>query len=261
VDCNTNDLLNNAINLAFYCCKYYQACIAERENSMGKIIEIESYENIPQYTGLSNTTSIETREDTEWNGHAYAICVGMIKDNGTIESYFKADKESENTEIFDKLRSDIQLIKKHVTLRNYDTMELLSGTRYFIPYKVKEHCSNKPTITDAYVDNCSNVHYSVEYEILMVADEDFKRYITVEYETEGTFSSCFFDQVEGIEDMFEEWFEAGIHGFNVDEDNNKSVTFYDDIGNNCNIDISSTRELMSMITSIRVIKCDQKILA
>lgn len=227
---------------------------------MGKIIEVESLDNIPEYAGLGNTTSIEIREGCDWYGHAYATCVGFISDNGTVESYFKTDKENGNTEIFDKLRNDIGMIKKYVYLVDRDTNEERSGNRYFIPYKVKDHCSNKPTVTDAYVDGCSNVHYSVEYEIVLVADDDFKRYITTEYETEGHYSSCFFDQVENIEEMFEEWFEEESHGFNVDEDGNKSVTFYDDTGENCNIGISSVEELLSMITSIRVIKCERKLL-
>lgn len=227
---------------------------------MGKVIEMISFENIPDYTGLSNETSIEIKEGCEWNGHAYATCVGTIYDDGTVESYFKRDKENNNTEIFDKLRNDIQLIEKHVNLSNYETMEISSGVRYFIPYKVKDHSSNKPTVTDSYVGGCSNVHYSVEYEIVLVAGDDYKRYITVEYETEGHYSSCFFDQVENIEEMFEEWFEEESHGFRIVEDDYKTVTFYDETGENCDIEISSVSELMSMITSIRVIKCDHTII-
>ena len=64
---------------------------------MGKVIEMVSYENIPEYTGLDNTTSIEIKEGCEWNGHAYATCVGMVYDDGTIESYFKKDKEKGKT--------------------------------------------------------------------------------------------------------------------------------------------------------------------
>lgn len=114
--------------------------------------------------------------------------------------------------------------------------------------------------TDAYVDRCSNVHYTVEYEILLVADDDFRKYITVEYESEGMFSSVFFDQVEQIEDMFEEWFEEHTHGFGENEDGDKFITFYDNTGENVDIDVCSVREALSMITSIRVIKCDRKII-
>ena len=168
--------------------------------------------------------------------------------------------EFEKVEGMQQFPTDIRLIEKHVNLRNYVTMKTSSGTRYFIPYKVKDHSSDKPTVTDSYVDNCNNVHYSVEYEIVLVAGDDFKRYITVEYETEGRWASCFFDQIENIEEMFEEWFEDGTNGFRNVEDEYKTVTFYDETGENCDIEISSVGELMSMITSIRVIKCDHKII-
>lgn len=228
---------------------------------MSKIIEMESYEDIPEYTGLEkNSASIEIKDGYEWNGHAYATCVGMIMDDGTVESYFKTDNKNGNTELFDRLRNDINLLEKHVNLINRNTMKERSGVKYFIPYKVKGHCSDKPTITDIHISYGSNVHYSVEYEILIVASDNLKRYITVEYETEGNLSICFFDEIENIENMFEEWFEEEIHSFRRDEDGNRLVTFYDETGENYVVDISSIGELMSMIMSIRVIKCDCKII-
>lgn len=225
---------------------------------MGKEIEMESYEDIPEYTGLDkNSTTITIRDGIEWGGHASATAVGFIKDDGTIESYFKDD---ENHELFDKLKNDIHLITKYRNYRNYDTLELKSGTEYYIPYRVKNHCSTKPTVTDAHVDRCSNVNYKVEYEILLVAEDGFKRYITCEYESEGSFSKIFFDEVEDIESMFEEWFEEGSHGFGHDEDGNMFITFYDNIGTNADIDVCSVRDVLSMISSIRVIKCDTEII-
>lgn len=227
---------------------------------MRKVIEMVSYEDIPSYTGLENTTSIEIKEGYEWDGHGYGICVGIIKEDGTVESCFKSDINNGNTDIFDKLRKDIHLIEKDFSYIDRSSDELFYMKKYYVPYKVKDHCSNKPTVTDSYVDNCCNVHYSVEYEILLVADEGYKRYITNEYKTKGYGSSCFFDQVKDIEEIFEEWFEEGSHGFKIDDNNNKSVTFYDDTGEKCDIDVVSVAELLSMIASIRVIKCDREII-
>lgn len=225
-----------------------------------KIIELEAYEKIPAYTGFKDDfNSIEVKDGCVWDGHAYGACVGMIKKDGTVLSYFKTDKENGSTEIFDKLRKDIHLLEKYINFIN-DNGEMESGVRYFIPYKVKNHSSTKPTTTECYVDSCSNVHYFVEYEILLVAGEGFKRYITEKYETEGTFSSCFYDQVEDIVNMFDEWFEEELHGFKINELGEKTVTFYDDTGEDCDIEISSVDELLSMISSIRVIKCESKII-
>ena len=67
---------------------------------MGKVIEMESYENIPDYTGLGNTASIEIREGCNWYGHAYASCVGMIYDDGTVKQiniFAQFPKEESNS--------------------------------------------------------------------------------------------------------------------------------------------------------------------
>lgn len=88
---------------------------------------------------------------------------------------------------------------------------------------------------------------------------DFVRYITIPFETEGHWASNFYDQVEGIEEMFEEWFEEESHDFKDGEDG-KEVAFYDEVGEKLFVEISLVRELLSMIASIRVIKCDTEIM-
>lgn len=225
---------------------------------MEKKIKMESFENVPEYTGLEkNSACITIKDGCTWDGDRYGAWVGRIYENGDKKSAFKKDKENNSTEIFDKLRNDITLIDKHVTVRQ--DMKLSNAVDYYIPYKVKGHSSAKPTITESYVDNCSNVRYSVEYEILLVAGEGFTRYITEFFETEGHYASSFFDQIKGIEDLFEEWFEEESHDFR-DGEYGKEVAFYDETGEKLYIEISCMSELLSMISSIRVIKCDRKIL-
>lgn len=58
------------------------------------------------------------------------------------------------------LCNDITLIEKHVTVQR--DMKLSNAVDYYIPYRVKGHSSTRPTITDSYVDGCSNVHYSYD---------------------------------------------------------------------------------------------------
>jgi len=60
--------------------------------------------------------------------------------------------------------------------------------------------------------------------------------------------------------MFEEWFEEESHDFK-DGEYGKEVAFYDEVGEKLFVEISSVRELLSMITSIRVIKCDTEIMS
>lgn len=226
---------------------------------MSKEIEMASYEKIPGYTGLKpDSTSITVKDGCTWEGHKYGTWVGRIYNSGKVKSAFKEDDENENAEIFDRLRNELKLFEKHVTVHS-DEKGLEGATDYYIPYMVKDHCSTKPTVTERYVDHCNNVHYSVEYEILLTAGEGFVRYITAPFETEGHWASNFFDQVEGIEEMFEEWFEEETNDFKEGEDG-KEVAFYDEVGEKLFVEISSVRELLSMIASIRVIKCDTEIM-
>lgn len=225
---------------------------------MGQDIEMLSFENVPDYTGLEpNTASISIKDGETWEGHRYATWVGRIYQNGEVKSAFTKDRESNNTKIFDKLRSDMNLLEKSATIRRDNKME--HAKDFFIPYAVRDHTSTKPTVIDKAVDRASNVHYSVEYEVVLVAGDGFVRYITVPYETEGYWSSSFFDQVENIEDMFDEWFRDGSHDFRDGEDG-REVAFYDETGEKLFIGVESVSELLNMIASVRVIKCDRKII-
>lgn len=226
---------------------------------MGKRIEIESFENIPEYTGIKTNSSITIKDGYMWDGDRYGSWIGRIYEGGKICSAFNQDDENNNTEIFDKLRNgDIRLVEKRITVYQ-DNGELVNAVDYYIPYRVKGHSSTRPTTIDSHVDHCSNVHYSIEYEILLVADEEYTRYITESFNTEGRYASNFFDQVSCIEDLFERWFEEESHDFKNGEDG-KEVAFYDETGEKLYVEISCMRELLSMISSIRVIKCECEIM-
>jgi len=227
---------------------------------MGSKIEVVSFEDVPDYTGLEkNSATITTRDGHTWDGHRYGTWVGRIFRDGEVESAFTKDIKNKNTKLFDKLRKDMNLFEKHVTVCIKDR-DLENAVDFYIPYMVKDHCSTKPTVTDTYVDNCVNVTYSVEYEIVLTAGDGYMRYIVVPYETSGRYGwpSSFYDQIKDIEDLFEEWFEEKSHGF-VEENHQKQIVFYDETGEDTLINIFSMRELLSMITSVRVIKCDREI--
>ena len=132
-----------------------------------KTIAIESLQNVPEYTGFTNHETITIREGQEWDGHTYGFCVGMIKDDGTVNSCFKEDRKNGNTQLFDRLKAEMELYEKHCHLRKRDSLELYDAT----------------------------------------------------------------------------------------------ITFYDDIGESCEVELYSIRELLSMITSIRVVKCEKKIIS
>lgn len=227
---------------------------------MEKEIQIVACEEIPAWSGLKNTEKIIFGEDCEWYGHACATLVARKEETGTVESFLPEDQKNGNTAVFERLRKEIHLIEKARNLVNLETVHGRQCTDYFVPYKVKDHCSGMPTVMDATVDNCSNVQYDVSYEILLIADENIRRYITVDYQTEGSWATSFFDEVESIEDNFTEWFEEGRNGFKLDDDDEMTVLFYDDLGRDYDVRIDSMSELLNMITSIRVIKCERTII-
>ena len=169
---------------------------------------------------------------------------------------YDEDKENNNTYIFDKLRDDVPLCQKSRTYA--DGKDLKFATDYYIPYYVKNHSSQLPTVVDSYVDHCSNVVYKVAYEVLFVAEDDFRKYLTIEYTTEGHWSSCFFDQVESLRDDLREMFEDGANGFR-ENDGYITAEFYDGTGYGTDLEIESMNELLSMIASIRIIKLETEI--
>ena len=224
-------------------------------------IECRALVDIPEYTGLAsenNKAHLTIRDGERWDGDRWGQYVGRIYEDGRIKSAFTKDGSS--SEIFDRLRSDVKLVEKYVTVSdNGDYRKLIGATDYYIPYIVEDHCSLKPTVKNGHVDNCSNVKYKVTYEVLFVADEGFTRYLTFDYTTVGTYSSSFWNQIEGLEEELEEMFENEENDFRL-EDGEKQVAFYDEVGEKLFIDLYSINELLSMISSIRVIGFETEII-
>jgi len=226
-------------------------------------IKCISLVNIPDYTGLSeedNRASLTITDGVRYDSDKWGQHVGRIYQDGRIKSGFTSDISNNNSEIFDKLRKDVVLFEKHVTTSdNGDHRKLIGATDYYIPYIVENHSSSKPTVKDGHVDNCSNVKYKVTYEVLFVADEGFTRYLTFDYTTIGSYASSFWNQVEGLEEELNEMFENEENDFRI-EDGEKQVAFYDEVGEKLFIDLQSTNELLSMISSVRVIGFETEII-
>jgi hypothetical protein len=224
-------------------------------------IECRALVDIPEYTGLdseNNKAHLTIKDGEKWEGDRWGQYVGRIYEDGRIKSAFTKDCDS--SDIFNRLRKDVELVEKHVTVcDNGDYRKLVGATDYYIPYLVEGHCSLKPTIKDGHVDNCSNVKYKVTYEVLFVADEGFTRYLTFDYTTFGTYSTSFWNQTERLEEELEEIFENGEHDFRI-EDGEKQVAFYNEVGEKFFIDLYSVNELLSMIASIRVIGLETEII-
>ena len=69
--------------------------------------KIELVEELPKEIPIKKNRTLDTRN--EWYGHSYGESVGRVYDDGKVESFFIKDQENKNTELFDVLRSIIQL--------------------------------------------------------------------------------------------------------------------------------------------------------
>lgn len=215
---------------------------------------VELIEEIPENIPVSKNGTIGTKK--EWYGHSLGDAVGRIYDDGKIESFFKEDNDNE---WFNTLRNQGLLKSKHRNLIDRKTFAEYSCEEYYLMRRVVGHTSNMPTVTDRNLDDCCNVKFEYTFEILLVADDDYKRYITESIKTEGPHTYCLADKLESLEEVFEEWAENEEQGFKESEDGGVTVTFYDDFGQSLDAEFYSIRELLMCVNSVRIVKLERTI--
>ena len=224
---------------------------------VSKKIKAISTIEIPEAIGLSKVLEFENSASDPFLGHAHGSVIGMILEDGTIKSYFKKDKEDGNSRLFEIAIKEMKLKTKTIHINKNG--KLISATQYYVPYVIEGHISSMPTITSGYVEGASNVAYDIICEVLLVADEDLRLYLPVEIKTRGYGSVSLYDYMDSIEDLFDEYFEDKKLGFSVHEDeeyneSTKIVKFYNDLGQIYPVEISSTKELLKMINSVRLVQ-------
>jgi len=221
---------------------------------MNQEITIKSTVELPEYYGMKPEYLIN-REN--WNGHSFALFVGIVHENGEIVSHLQNDKRNENTFYFEIMLKDVELYHKKVRIEKGD--QLVTADYYFVPYEVKDHPSLLPTIDSKFVEGASNVEYTGTYEVLMVMDESYKRYLYIDFKTKGMGSISLYDMIRNLDDSFETFFDEKSHGFSHDEDG-YYVDFYDKTGDKVICEQMSYEAFLSMIASVRLVKLDCKII-
>lgn len=175
---------------------------------------------------------IELKTEKEWFGHSYGTCVGSIYDDGEKRSCFKADQKG--TDLFDKLLEESALYSEHkIAISRKDHKER-GRTDYYIMYEIVGHSKDLPTVLNLSLDTCCNVEYTYTYEILLVADDEYRRYITVNVKTDGPYTTCLADLMKDLDEIFEEWIQENEQGFNRNEYGEICVQFYNDVGQEIN---------------------------
>lgn len=219
-------------------------------------IKVRSTQEIPN-NYLSEELELEF-EDFYYIA-SFGVRIGFIGED-IKKSYLTQDRDNDNTEILDYMIKNLKTVRKWASILNGSSRKLTKGEYIYLPYINEEHCSFLPTITDRYVDNCSNVSYDITYEICFAAGDGCTRYVTIDYKTQGSFSMSPYSNFCRLEDIFESMFENNENGFGINEDNEKFVYFFDEFGERIYIDIHNTSQLFDMICSIRVIKLDTEIM-
>lgn len=219
--------------------------------------KFKTVHQIPEELGLNmNEVTLTSKGEGPWEGYSWGELIGRRHEDGTIQSFFKRDKEGAG--LFEKIKAIIPLIEVPRCIVDQENFKKECVVDYFIQYEPVEHCSNCPTVTNTSFDTCNNVQYDVAYEVLFV-DEDYRKYLVVEYTTVGPFISSMASEMRNIEDLIEELAEEKKFGFFYDEEGLKAY-FYNDIGERLDISYDRTEEILDKIVSIRLIKLERTII-
>ena len=214
--------------------------------------EIELMVDTPEYMQIPKRGAVSAEK--EWFGHSYGEAVGRIYSDGTVESFFKHDMAANSKEWFEELRSKGILRSTYRHLVDVDTLQSRGCEEFYLMHRIVGHSSEKPTVADQRIDSFWNVRYEYTYELLLVVDEEYKRYITNTIKTEGKHLYCLIDEIQSLEDIFEEWAEKGEQGFRFDREADViAVEFYNDFGQETEVEFVNTDEILECISSIRII--------
>lgn len=219
--------------------------------------KVELVEDIPEYMGFEKMGEVESSK--EWQGHSLGDPVGRIYKDGKIESFIIHDIETGTTDWFDILRNSGKLRQRHRNLINRKTWKEYECDEFYLMRRVIGHSSTMPTISDACLNDCINVRFDYTYEILLVADDGLRRYITETIHTAGPGAYSLGDVMSSLEDTFEEWAVEKEKGFKRNDDGELQVAFYDDYGEKVDLHFYSIDELMMCINSVRIIDLQKTI--
>lgn len=215
-------------------------------------------------------TLISTNGDELYN-HSYGRCIGQRRiinrddpSKDIYESYYTKDAET-STELFDKVRALHPLVTKYHNLYNGNTNTRYQAERYYMMYDAVDTTANTPTFRSECLSRAMNMSYKVQYEVHLVVDDGYERFVTLDYATRGPYTTSFFSQVEDLERTFEELMEEGKLGFFMAEgeledelEGKHGVTFYNEMGEPLKLGFHSMSELMMSVHSIRILNIESE---
>lgn len=155
------------------------------------------------------------------------------------------------------------MVEKHknVLADNFSEMSVID---YYIMYDF-ENSKSRPTEIVNHVDTCapSNGYFDCEYEILF-ANDGCSRRVVIDYRSSNI---PMYQLMESLTQEMEDIFEEGeiaeddllygiLEGYEEEYEEGFELTLFDDLGEAHNVGLEDYEDLLSMIVSIRLLKCE-----
>lgn len=216
------------------------------------VYELELMEEIPQEVAVDKVREMSTEQ--EWYGHAYADPVGRIYADGHIESFVPHD--GTGAEWFSVLRNAGVLKARRRNLKIKHKVCICE--EYYLQRSVIGHSSTLPTVVNGSLTANIRTQNRYTYEVLLVADDEYRRYITCEMtvRTSGRFFTGLCEDLNGLILELREWATEGRNGFSK-KHGKICCCFYNDFGEARHIYFSS-QELLLHVNSVRIIKLNKE---
>lgn len=231
-------------------------------------MKIRSLNQIPEKYGMAEV--IEYNNDS-FKGHQIGLCVG-IKDNqtGELKSHIASkDPNISDVELLEEfLKEDFLILEDTINNIIEDKLVLNAKTFYYVPYYVIDHSVFQPTPNFTNISFAQNVKNHVKYEVLFVDEEEYgNRYLTLDFHTSGgnfngsgSVSMSFLDIIECLEMKLNQMTHNSSDDRITIKDEVIKMTFYDKIGNPYDKKFNSIKDMLSYVTSVRMIDCVTEII-
>lgn len=218
-------------------------------------------------------------KNEHFHGHQTALCIGIKNSDGswdkTFTSFISGNTEKEKNEIADNILNDKSLIILEDNVNQLEDNKIVTKTFYYLPYYVANHSAYQPTVNFGQISSACNVTNDVKIEVLFVSEDGwYNRYVTFDmHTTSANGGSCMMliDFIDDLRIEIEERAKSSKDFFILDdedaegyreyeyEEGDIALDFYDKSGQMHVIAYQNTNSFLDLISSVRIIDIDTKI--
>jgi hypothetical protein len=201
----------------------------------------------------------------DFHGHQTALCIGRKNTDGSWDKvYTSGDTEEEKIKIANDILNDKSLIILEDKIFENDNGNLVPKIIYYLPYYVADHSAYQPTINFEQIYHSCNVSSNAKIEVLFVHEEGwYNRYVTFDLHT--SYSLSLIDFIKNLEQEIIGIAQKGEkgNGFFIAKDesgnyfeNDIVLDFYDNTGQQYYLGFKEPKDLLKLVSSIRIIDID-----